>query len=81
MACDLLGIKQTPLIPYEQAELSPMARSFYSDNKRIKNDRIKEELGVKLIHPDYKSGLRAALDAEKQGYKSLFPDIPTEAGS
>ncbi len=40
-----------------------MARSFYEDNKRVRNDRIKSELGVTLRYPDYKSGLRALLAA------------------
>ena len=63
-ACELLGLQPPPLVPFAQAELAPMARSFYSDNKRIHNDRIKSELGVVLKHPDYKSGLRACLEAE-----------------
>ncbi len=41
--------------------MSPMARSFYRDNKRVRNHRIKDELGVKLAYPDYKTGLRALL--------------------
>ncbi|MEC8322259.1 MAG: SDR family NAD(P)-dependent oxidoreductase, partial [Pseudomonadota bacterium] len=40
-------------------ELSPMARSFYGENKRIRNYRIKEELGVSLEYPDYRAGLSA----------------------
>lgn len=58
-ACDLLGVAPPPEIPIEEAELSPMARSFYRDNKRVSNRRIKEELGVSLTWPSY----RAALDA------------------
>ena len=38
-----------------------MARSFYDDNKRVRNDRIKRELGVKLKYPSYREGLRAVL--------------------
>lgn len=60
-ACALLGVAPPPLIPFEQAELSPMARSFYADNKRVRNDRIKTELGVTLKYPDYKAGLAAIL--------------------
>jgi hypothetical protein len=41
-----------------------MARSFYDDNKRVRNDRIKRELGVVLKYPDYRAGLAALLDAE-----------------
>jgi len=62
-ACTLLGIEPPPLVPFAQAELSPMGRSFYRDNKRVANRRIKEELGVALEFPDYKAGLRALLAA------------------
>jgi nucleoside-diphosphate-sugar epimerase len=58
-ACALLGLEPPPLVPYEAAALSPMARSFYRDNKRVSNHRIKEELGVALAYPDYQSGLAA----------------------
>jgi nucleoside-diphosphate-sugar epimerase len=63
-ACDLLGVAAPPLVDFDDAALSPMARSFYADNKRVRNDRIKEELGVTLAYPDYKSGLAALLDEE-----------------
>jgi nucleoside-diphosphate-sugar epimerase len=58
-ACALLGLEPPPLVPYEAAALSPMARSFYRDNKRVSNRRIKEELRVALAYPDYQSGLAA----------------------
>ncbi len=61
-ACELLGVAPPPLVPFAKAALSPMARSFYADNKRVRNGRIKEELGVTLRYPDYESGLRALLD-------------------
>ncbi|MGF1609931.1 MAG: SDR family oxidoreductase [Kiloniellales bacterium] len=60
-ACRLLGREPPPLVPFEQAELSPMARSFYTDSKRVSNRRIKQELGITLAYPDYKAGLRALL--------------------
>lgn len=66
-AAELLGMPVPPDIPIDQADMSPMARSFYSENKRVKNNRIKEELGVKLFYPDYRSGLRAILQAEQGG--------------
>ncbi len=66
-ACELLGREPPPLMPFEAAELSEMARSFYRDNKRVSNRRIKEELGVTLAYPDYKSGLKALLEAEESG--------------
>lgn len=58
-ACGLLGVEPPPLVRYDEAELSDMARSFWTDNKRVRNDRIKTELGITLKFPDYKSGLRA----------------------
>ena len=63
-AADLLGIEPPPLVPFDAAELSPMGRSFYAESKRVRNDRIKSELGVELTYPDYRAGLRALLAAE-----------------
>ncbi len=48
-------------VPYDAADLSPMARSFYAESKRVSNRLLKEELGVTLRHPDYRSGLAALL--------------------
>jgi len=64
-AAGLLGVEPPPPIPFEQAELSPMARSFYADSKRVSNRRIKEELGVALAYPSYREGLRALLQARR----------------
>lgn len=58
-ACNLLGVESPPLVPYEKADLSPTARGFYMTNKRVSNKKIKQELGVKLKYPDYRSGLDA----------------------
>jgi len=66
-AAHLLGMEPPPAVPFEEAELSPMARSFYSDSKRVRNDRMKDELGVKLKFPDFKSALHGMLEAETQG--------------
>ncbi len=65
LACALLGVAPPPLLPYDQvqAELSPMARSFYADNRRIANDRIKRELGLVLRYPSYRDGLAALVAA------------------
>lgn len=60
-ACELLGVDPPPEVPFEDAELSAMARSFYGENKRVANGRIKRELGVTLRYPDYRAGLRALL--------------------
>jgi nucleoside-diphosphate-sugar epimerase len=61
----LLGLPVPPAIPFEEAELSPMARSFYADSKRVSNARMKQELGVRLSHPTYREGLQAIARALK----------------
>ncbi|MCF8719931.1 SDR family oxidoreductase [Nitrospina gracilis] len=58
-ACKLLGIEPPPLIPFEEANLSEMGKSFYLTNKRVNNFRIKKELKVRLHYPDYREGLKA----------------------
>jgi nucleoside-diphosphate-sugar epimerase len=63
-AAELLGVPVPPLMPFEAAELSPMARSFYDDNKHVSNALIKRELGVSLRYPNYRDGLAAILAAE-----------------
>ena len=63
-AADLLGLPLPPAEDFEKAEMSPMARSFYAESKKVRNDRIKNELGVKLLYPDYRSGLKALLAHE-----------------
>ena len=65
-ACARLGVAPPPLTPLEDADLSPMARSFYADSRRVSNARIKAELGVTLRYPNYRAGL-AALLAEEAG--------------
>ena len=62
-ACELLHASPPPEVPFERADLSPMARSFYDDNKRVSNTRIKKELGVALRYPSYRDGLPAILAA------------------
>jgi len=57
-AAELLNISPPPLQNIETADLSPMARSFYQDNKIVSNRRIKSELGVSLSFPTYKIGLK-----------------------
>ena len=63
-AAQLMGVMPPPVIKFEAADLSPMAQSFYADNKRLKNDRIKQELGVQLAYPNYRDGLKALYEAE-----------------
>ncbi|MFN3823322.1 MAG: SDR family oxidoreductase [Pseudorhodobacter sp.] len=60
-AAHLLGLPLPPAEDWETAEMSPMARSFYAESKRVRNDRIKRDLGVQLLYPDYRSGLAALL--------------------
>jgi nucleoside-diphosphate-sugar epimerase len=59
----LLGLPEPPAIPFDEAEMTPMARSFYAESKRVRNDRIKRDLGVRLLYPDYRAGLAALLSA------------------
>ncbi|MBD3786617.1 MAG: SDR family oxidoreductase [Sphingomonadales bacterium] len=63
-AAALLGLPPPPEVPFDQAQMSPMARSFYAESKRVRNDRIKTDLGVTLAYPDYRAGLAAILAAE-----------------
>jgi nucleoside-diphosphate-sugar epimerase len=64
-ACRLLGVEPPPLIPLEEAEMSPMARSFWEDNRLVSNRRLHRELGVELAYPNYRAGLAAILAAER----------------
>jgi nucleoside-diphosphate-sugar epimerase len=54
----LLGLPVPPDVPFSQAELSPMARSFYEDSKRVSNERVKRELGYVFKYPTYREGLK-----------------------
>ncbi|MHA6689460.1 SDR family oxidoreductase [Devosia sp. A449] len=60
-AADVLGVPQPPVLDYATAELTPMQRSFYADNKRVSNAAIKQALGIELLYPDYRAGLGAIL--------------------
>ncbi|KQP94969.1 NAD(P)-dependent oxidoreductase [Methylobacterium sp. Leaf113] len=62
-AAKLAGLPLPPEVDFETADLSPMARSFYGENKRVRNRLIQEELGVTLAYPTYREGL-AALAAD-----------------
>ena len=65
-AAGLLGLPPPPSEALETAELSPMARSFYADSKRVSNRRIKQELGIRLAYPTYREGLSALYAAMKR---------------
>ncbi len=58
-AAELLGRPPPPKLAFEEADLSPMARSFYGESKRVSNRRIKQELGYRLRFPTYREGLKA----------------------
>lgn len=58
-AAQLMGVEPPPKVAFADAELSPMGRSFYGENKRVSNARIKQALGVKLHYPNYREGLTA----------------------
>lgn len=62
-AAQLLGMEPPPEIAFEDADLSPMGRSFYNERKRVRNDRIKTDLGIRLSYPNYREGLEAIMAA------------------
>jgi nucleoside-diphosphate-sugar epimerase len=62
-AAALLGLEPPPEEPFDQARLSPMAREFYADNKRVSIAKAKAELGFALAYPTYREGLKALAEA------------------
>jgi len=58
-AAELLGVPVPPEVPYAEAELSGLAASFWSESRRVRNDRIRRDLGVELLYPTFREGLRA----------------------
>uniref|UniRef100_UPI0021C8CEDC NAD-dependent epimerase/dehydratase family protein n=1 Tax=Microvirga sp. Mcv34 TaxID=2926016 RepID=UPI0021C8CEDC len=62
-AAELLGREPPPEVPFDKADQTPMARAFYADNKRVRNTRIKTDLGVALRYPTYREGLKALLES------------------
>lgn len=63
-AAELLDMPIPEAVDFETADMTPMARSFYAESKKVRNDKIRNELGVELLYPDYKSGLKALLAQE-----------------
>ena len=61
-AAELLGVPPPPLIPFAEAQLSPMAASFYAESKRVSNVLIKRELGWRPKYPTFREGLKALLE-------------------
>jgi nucleoside-diphosphate-sugar epimerase len=58
-AAEMAGVVPPPEVPFDSAELSPMQRSFYADNKRVSNRAIRQALGIEMLYPTYREGLRA----------------------
>jgi nucleoside-diphosphate-sugar epimerase len=65
-AAHLLNLPVPPAVPIEEAEMTPMARSFYAESKRVSNARM-QALGVTLRYPTYREGLAALLAEEGSG--------------
>lgn len=65
-AARLVNLPVPPAEAFDSAEMTPMARSFYAESKRVRNDRIKGELGVTLRYPTYREGLAALLEEEQR---------------
>jgi nucleoside-diphosphate-sugar epimerase len=58
-AAELMGLPVPPTVAFDAAGLEGMAASFWSECKRVKNERIRRQLGVELLYPTYREGLRA----------------------
>ncbi|WP_407494166.1 SDR family oxidoreductase [Pseudooceanicola sp. MF1-13] len=69
-AAELLGLPLPPEEPFETADMTPMARSFYAESKRVRNDKIKTDLGVELKYPTYREGLADLLAREESEAQS-----------
>ncbi len=68
-AARLLGLDPPPLVPFAEVEagMSPMARSFWSDDRKVRSERTQERLGRRWLYPTYREGLRAILATEAAG--------------
>ena len=67
-AARLLGVAPPEPVPFEQAlaTMSPMARSFWAENRKVSSRRTQQVLGLRWLYPSYREGLRAIL-AEERG--------------
>lgn len=72
-ACALLGVPPPPLRPIDDAGLSPMARAFYAENRRVANGRAKRVLGWQPAFADYRAGLRALSAMNSPAIASAAP--------
>jgi nucleoside-diphosphate-sugar epimerase len=77
-ACALLGIAPPPLVPLEDAELSPQARAFYSENRRVANGKAKRVLRWRPFFPDYRLGLRALSASTSPTITNTAPDTASD---
>lgn len=64
-AAQMIGMDVPPDLPIETAEMTPMQRSFYRDNKRVSNRAIKQALGIDMLYPNYRTGLAQILESEQ----------------
>jgi hypothetical protein len=78
-ACELLGREPPPIVDFENANLAPITNSFYMDNRRVRNTKILNELGVKLKYENYQKGLEGCLAAENYAL-SLFDGAKSVEG-
>ena len=65
-AAELIGVTPPVPVPFEEADLTPMARTFYISRRRVRSVVREPELGIDLLYPNYRSGLRAILNAEEK---------------
>ncbi len=63
-AAQMLGRPVPPAVPFDTAHMTAMARSFFAESKRVRNDRMKKDLGVSLKYPTYREGLAASQDED-----------------
>lgn len=73
-ACNLLKRPVPPLVDFEEANLAPITRSFYMDNRYVQNAKMKRDLGVQLKYPNFRAGLDGCLEAEDYAV-SLFENM------
>ncbi|WP_367196433.1 SDR family oxidoreductase [Amorphus sp. 3PC139-8] len=64
-AAELMGVEPPPAVPFEEADLTPMARTFYGEVKQVSNRRLHDELGIHLLYPTYREGLRALWESDR----------------
>lgn len=75
-AARLLGVEPPPETPVDEADLSSVGRSFYDENKRVRNQRLESALGHRLRYPTYREGLAALVDGSAA--RDRDPDSPDD---